>query len=228
MKNIKNNFGILFTVGLLMIIVFDYFDLDNFFYLFTCSLIRKFKFSLTCSMYYDLPIWDVLVSFGTIIAGYFAYRAIIQSNKQLETSNSPYLVMKNNLGVSVGPKIHMVEFKNVSSTGLAANVRITADSNGRILIGDSSNADSKDLSPNQSDSLAVDENKLIQGLVTQGIKINKNIVEEVDSLKLFLWYEDIFGNKYKTTSLFVKSDDIKPKSENHFLKIKSNLVEKVK
>lgn len=206
-----------------LIIVLDFYDIDNLIYLSFCPLIRIQKYSLTCAVYYDLPIWEVLTSFGTVIAGFFAYKAIIQSNKQFMLNNKPNLVACDNLGVSGSPpEIFSIHFKNVSN-GYATNIKITADSSRSVLIGDSSNPDIQDLGPNGKSYLAIDSSKLKAGLIFQNIHIKNNVLKEIDHINLYLWYEDLSGHKYKTTSSFVKEN-----SKSHFLKIANNLIEEIR
>lgn len=157
---------VLITLIILIVAFIDVSNLDNILYLTVCSILK----SSSCTGYYDLPIWEVATSVGSIGAIYFAYLAIIQSNKQLEIEQSPYVVMNDRIITNAKNVLHNISLKNIGK-GMAKSIISTADPEGKISIIEGSNPHSIDLGSNQPyTTWAIDEGKVIKGLNKQGKK----------------------------------------------------------
>lgn len=217
---------VLLIVGLTF--CFDFINIDKFFYKIACKIVDVF-FDVVCFDYYDIPIWQAAGTFGTLAALYFAYRAIIQSNLQLEADQTPYLVMKNHiLLANENSRMHAVMFENIGK-GIAANITLTADPNGIISIIEGSNPHTVNLGSNQpNNGWAIDENRVIEGLRLQGKKIKSSIIGEIpDENKvvnkadcdfyLYFWYYNQSGKRFVTKT--------KIRHSGHFLKVMENKVQ---
>lgn len=83
--------------------------------------IKKNWFGRECATYrYDLPFWEVLVSLGTILAAYFAYAAIKQSNRQLNIGLTPYLVLVDRVTTNADNTVQSITVENVGKGLLAS------------------------------------------------------------------------------------------------------------
>lgn len=225
---------------LLFLIVFlsflDLSNLDNELHSTLCDFLNL-NSSITCLDYYDLPIWEVFVTFGTILTAIIALKAINQSNKQMELEQTPYVVLKD--GVVTAPstqkpkgKLHSVSIKNVGK-GSSYNIRLTADPKGQISIIEGSNPNSIDLGISESyTTWAIDEECVIKGFKEQNITISHSVMNELPNendleakdlekadFKFYIWYEDNMGRRYKTTTTVRYS--------GLFLKIMNNKFEKI-
>lgn len=67
-------------------------------------------FESNCPDFYDLPIWEVAVAFGTLATAYFAFAAIRESNKRLKIEQTPYVVVQH---VEKKPSMVEISIKNV-------------------------------------------------------------------------------------------------------------------
>lgn len=206
----------------------DLSNLDRYLHKEVCLILGLF-FDTTCTDFYDLPIWEVSVSFGTLAAVYFAYAAIEQSNRQLEVEQTPYVVMKDRIVTAGEGRLHVVSLKNVGK-GMAINLTATADPEGKVSIIEGSNPHSIDLASGEyNNNWAIDEGQVIEGLKAQGKKVKsfviKEIPDEVDldegnkpdsEFLLYFWYEDQIGHKYKTETTI--------RHAGYFLKVMANKV----
>lgn len=225
----------LLTIFLLILLaVFtDLSNLDSLLHKGLCTLFGK-VFSAVCPDYYDLPIWEVGVSFGTVAAALFAYKAIIESNRRLEIEQTPYVVLKERVytaGSGRSEHLHIISLKNV---GKASAVRIiaTTDPEGEISIIEGSNPHSIDLAPAEPhNNWAIDEQRVIEGLAKQG-KIVRSVVRDIPDentlrvdqkdkadFNLFIWYENQQGNRYQTI--------VKIRHSGVFFKVMENKFEKI-
>lgn len=223
---------VVFLLLLCSLIFFDISNLDSVAFKWVCDLIKSFGFNSSCPDYYDLPIWEVSVTIGTMSAAYYAYAGIREANKRLEIEQSPYLVMQDRI-LTAGPtnRLHIISLKNIGK-GRAINITATADPVGKISIIDGSNPHSIDLNSGESyRNWAIDEQRVIEGLVGQGKQIT-NVMDDIpdeNSLSgelkqqsdfyLFLWYEDQLGKRYKTETTF--------RHAGHFFKVMKNTVDKI-
>lgn len=220
------------VVALIVVLAFffDFLNLDSSSYKVTCNVADTI-FDLSCPDYYDLPIWQAAATFGSLAALYFAYRAITQSNLQLEAEQTPYVVMKGHIGMANNNQTtHIVMFENIGK-GLAANIRLTADPQGKISAIDGSNPHTVNLGSGQyNNGWAVDEHKIILGLQQQGLSVTNSVINEIpdenvvanpDEADFFLyfWYSDQPGNRYCT--------ETKIRHSGHFLKVMENKVKKL-
>lgn len=210
----NNAYIILLIVGAL--IFFDFSNFDRTMYLFSCNVASSI-FPVICTNFYDIPIWEATITFGTIAAAYFAYAAIAESNKRLEIEQTPHLVFSNHIGSAHNNNLNQlinVQLKNIGK-GRAVNVRITADDKKRISIVEGSNSNSIDLKEGENMSWAIDEGQVIKGLKVMGTMITSTIFETIpdenildenekdkSDLYLYLWYEDQLHQKYKTIGKF--------------------------
>jgi hypothetical protein len=224
---------IFIILSVIAISIFDISGLDSISYKLLCSLIALL-FKNVCPDFYDLPIWQVAVAVGTISAAYFAYRAIRESNRRLEIEQSPHIVIKDRLFFGgFGNKASGISIVNVGR-GSAINIRATADPEGKISIIDGSNPHAVDLNPEgYNNGWAVDEARIIDGLLKQGIEIKNSLWDETpdeqnlpekemykSEFYLFLWYDDRMGNRYMTKTKF--------RNNNGFFKVMENKFEKLK
>lgn len=220
----------------LVVILVDFSDLDTSVHTWVCGyFVRK------CSLYlFDLPFWEVLVSLGTLLAAYFAYAAIMQSNKQLSLELTPYLVLISRIHTSSDNSVIGIEVENVGK-GTAVNARVSADSEGKISLADSSNPHSQNISAGKRATWAIDDNQLKSGLVAQDViskatltKLPKSIhvfdiipdelalldkEKDKSDFNIYLWYEDQLSNKLRTKVVVRHS--------GYFLKVMSHTVEKI-
>lgn len=210
--------------------LFDFLNLDRSSYKVACSVADTI-FDVFCPDYYDLPIWQAAATFGSLAALYFAYRAIIQSSKQLEAEQTPYVVMKNHIVmVDNSTRMHMVMFENIGK-GLAANITLTADPEGKISIIEGSNPHTVNLGSGQYDNgWAVDEARVIEGLQLQGKNITTNVISDIpdensvadkneSDFYLYYWYQDQTGQKYLTKT--------KIRHSGNFLKVMENKIRRL-
>lgn len=213
------------------LIFFDISNLDSVVFKWACSVIKFFGFKTSCPDYYDLPIWEVSVTMGTLSAAYYAYAGIREANKRLEIEQSPYLVIKDRI-YTAGPtdRLHLISLKNIGK-GRAINIKATADPEGLISIIDGTNPHSIDLNSGEPHlGWAIDEQRVVEGLLKQGKKVtcvandipDENALSEEQKVQadfyLYLWYEDQLGNGYKTETTFRHS--------GHFFKVMKNIVSK--
>lgn len=231
MKKVFHENPILVIVIILVLVAcFDFFNMDKNSYDFVCKLTNTI-FKLTCSNYYDLPIWQVSATFGSLAALYFAYRAITQSNLQLEIEQTPYVVMKGSIGmVDNNQRMHVVMFENIGK-GLAANITLTVDPEAKISVIESSNPHTVNLGSGQyNNGWAVDEDQVIKGLKLQGKNITRSVIMDMPDEKtssnvddcdfhLYYWYEDQTGKKYQTKTKIRRS--------GFFLKVMENKVRRL-
>lgn len=220
------------AIVILLISFLDFSNIDSVIYKFTCTLISP-PFLTVCPDYYDLPIWETATSVGTLSALYFAYRAIRQSNIQLEAEQTPYVVMKSNIGMATiegQSRMHIVMFENIGR-GLASNITLTSDPEGQVSIIDGTNPHSVNLGSGQfNNGWAIDETEVILGLKKQGLKIKSSVIKDIpdenkvadtnlSDFHLFFWYSDQVGKKYKTIA--------KIRHSGSFLKVMENQVVKL-
>jgi len=217
---------------LFLVLIFDIGNIDNIIYQYFCVFVSWLNFTTFCPKYYDIQIWDFLIVVGTISAGYFAYRALIESNKRLEIEQSPYIVFTDRITTNAHNQVHTISLKNIGR-GSAMNIIATADPQGLISIIDGSNPHSIDLLRGEYNTgWAINENRTTEGLKQQGIFIKKTILEDIpdenkltneekdkSDFNLFLWYRDQLENKYKTVGKFRHS--------GYFLKLMDNKIYKV-
>jgi hypothetical protein len=192
MSNFKS-FGVIIAIFILVISVLDFINWDNITYLFICNELQTIRFISFCISYYDLPIWDVLTSFGTILAGYFAYRALAQSNKQLQAELTPYIV-SGNIG-NEGNFRKTIQLKNIGK-GVALKLYLSSDAYGKHRI----------QHPSLPEYQYVEFGKEFTTLMLDEVISTKiDFLEEGEGITLYFWYQDIAGNKYRTISVFRKS-----------------------
>lgn len=224
-----------------VICLVDVSNLDNAFYQIFCFLTSKLGFHTYCARYYDIQIWDLFVTIGTLSAGYFAYLAVQESNVRLEIEQSPYVVFSDRIiTADLSRTMHVISIKNIGR-GSALRIIATADPDGKISIIDGSNPHSIDLAQSQgNNSWAVDEARVREGLIKQGISLNhvvslkqKTLVEDgipdenrlepeekyKADFNLYLWYGDQMQNKYVTIGKFRHS--------GYFLKLMENQIKKI-
>lgn len=227
------------AIILIALCFFDLTNLDSFVYKSICLLLKFFQFKAVCPDFYDLPIWEVSVAFGTISAAYYAYQAIEESNKRLRLDQEPDVRIKDRISTAGSMnQLHTISLKNYGK-GRALNITATADPEGKISIIEGSNPHSIDLGPGDYNTgWAIDEQQVIKGLVAQGIIIKpvkraiplmsegmpaehmlKEGEEDKSDFRFYLWYEDQLGNKYKTIT--------KIRHSGNFFKVMENRVEKL-
>lgn len=108
---------IFFIIFTSILIVVDISNLDSLLHKVFCNILGL-TFKTICPDFYDLPIWEVAVAFGTIAAAYFAYTAILESNKRLKIEQTPHVVLdciireNNRYGFVIknigrGPAVHI-------------------------------------------------------------------------------------------------------------------------
>lgn len=234
----KNPILVIFIV-LLFVVFVDISNLDSLLYKILCSTFGL-VFKTICPDFYDLPIWEVAVAFGTLTAAYYAYSAIRESNKRLRLEQEPDVRLTQRIGTaSPLNELHTISLKNFGK-GRAVNITATADPEGTIFIIEGSNPHSIDLGPGDYNTgWAIDESQVIKGLAKQDIIIKASkkgatplVIEGIpdeNKLKegekdgadfyLYLWYEDQLGNRYRTAT--------KIRHSGYFLKVMENKVERV-
>ena len=209
----------------------DLSNLDRYLHKGICSTL-DLVFETSCPDFYDLPIWEVAVSFGTLAVVYFAYAAIDQSNRQMEVEQTPYVTMKDRIVATGEGRLHVISLKNVGR-GMAVNLRATADPDGKISMIEGSNPYSIDLGSGEyNNSWAIDEGQVIKGLQAQGKTVQNSVINEIpdeaglqeeekdkSEFSLYYWYEDQIGHKYKT--------ETKIRHSGHFLKVMVNGVSRI-
>ena len=227
----KNKPIITISLLILLALLVDLSNIDSELHKVLCLTLGK-VFRTICPDFYDLPIWEVAVAFGTLTAAYYAYTAIKESNRRLRLEQEPDVRIKDRVQTAMTPnssRLHLISLKNYGK-GRAVNITATADPEGKISIIDGSNPNCIDLGPADINSgWAIDESQVIKGLAKQGI-IVKSVVKEVPDEKkvqedekhkadfnLYLWYEDQLGTKYKTRT--------KIRNSGGFFKVMENKVE---
>lgn len=216
---------------LLIISIFIFVDLSNL----DSSIYKQICFLLffnkICPDFYDLPIWQVSVSIGTISAAYFAFIALTESNRHFDLEQTPHVVIKDRIITDAANKLHVIMLKNIGK-GSAASITATADPDGKISIINGSNPHSIELTSGEPhNNWAIDENRVVEGLRKQGIHVNSSVFNEIPDenslsvdqkdkadFKLFLWYSDQRDNKYKTETTIRHSGP--------FMKVMKNKVER--
>lgn len=214
----------------------DFSDLDTFIHEHICTW-----FGRECATYrYDLPFWEVLVSLGTILAAYFAYAAIKQSNRQLNIGLTPYLVLVDRVTTNADNTVQSITVENVGK-GSAINVWLSSDQIGGTPLADSSNPHSHNISPGKRVSWALDDNQLKKGLITQRIISQLDFIalpkstpafdiipdeltlEDHEKYKsdfhIYIWYEDQTPTKWRTT--------VTVRHSGYFLKVMGHVIESV-
>jgi|GEM_PF-3472506 len=226
----------LVIVSIFVVIIFtDISGVDAYIHSLLCFPFAKIPDKVVCPDYYDIPFWSLFEVTGVfataIIAIWVGIKSISQSNKQLEIEQTPHVVMKDHLQLagSSHQHLHMVFVTNVGR-GAALNVHVTSDPAGKVSAADGSNPHSKNIGSGANDSWAIDEGHVIVGLKKQGIQVSNSVVLEIpdentcrdpheSEFKLFFWYEDQMGNKYKTISYI--------RHCGHFFKVMKNDKEKI-
>lgn len=127
-------------------------------------------------------IWSAIVAFGTISAGYFAYKALDQSNKQLKDQQKPYIVSGN-----MNYDKTAIQFKNIGN-GVALNVFVSTDPDGKRRAED----------PHLPENQYVESGRELTTLMTDP----KKITVKDGKITLYIHYKDIFKCKYRTISEF--------------------------
>lgn len=226
----KSRIAYSIAILVLLLIIVDLSNIDSLLHKWLCTLFGTI-FPTVCPDYYDLPIWEASVAFGTLSAAYFAYGAIRESNKRLELEQAPYVVLQYNISLA-SDRLHTISVKNTGK-GLAANIRATTDPKGEISIIEVSNSHTIELKSGEVNTgWAIDENQVIKGLKKQGVNIISSIVKEIPKeedlsdeeksradFHIFLWYEDQMGYKYMTV--------IKIRHSGYFFKVMENKVQKI-
>lgn len=203
----------LLTLALLFI---DFSNIDRWLYKSSCTIFSNF-FPMSCPDYFDIPIWEAGVVFGTIAAAYYAYAAIAEASKRLELDQAPYVVFTSKIIMSGNnpPRFHVVSLENIGK-GRATNITISADDQNRLSIAEGSNSHSINLKDGEHNTgWGVDEEQVIKGLALQGREIVISVFSEIpdemtlsedekekSDIFLYLWYEDQIGIKYRTIGKF--------------------------
>lgn len=193
LKNVtNNNFNNLKFILLVLLIIgiVDFINWDNSIYQIICNNL-KFKFITFCGNYYDLPIWAVLESFGTIIAGVFALLAIIQSNKQLEGEQTPHIVPGN-----ISWPLTNIDIKNIGP-GPAFRVSITSDKEGKLEI--------RNQAIPRYANLGIEKENIMfdQEYYLSLLNINREgLGNYTKEITLYIWYESASKKRYRTIAKF--------------------------
>lgn len=231
----KNRPLAMILLGSILIGFLDLSNIDRTLYKMGCLLLKGLL-PAVCPDFYDLPIWEVGITFGTLTAAYYAYAGIRESNKRLELEQTPHVVFNDKIVTAADidgiQRLHTVSLENVGK-GRAINITATADPEGKISMIEGSNSHSIDLAPGgHYTSWAIDEGQVIKGLAKQGIKVisisndipDENILKDDEKdkadFRLFLWYEDQIGNHYKTTGKFRRAGIFLKKMENRVDKLR--------
>jgi hypothetical protein len=177
--------------------------------------------------------WDMGVSIGTLLAAFFAFRAVRQTSKQLEIEQTPYIVMSDRISTAAEGRMHTISLKNIGR-GSAINVTVTSDPEGKISIIEGTNPHSINLSSAEPhNGWAIDESRVIEGLKIQGIEIKKSISQELpdennakneNEIKksdffIYIWYKNQYGHRYKTEAKMRHSGPFFKVMENNFKKL---------
>lgn len=123
-----------------------------------------------CSWHWQ-SFWEALGALGTISAGYFAYRAIKESNRQRELEQKPQLLVGN----MNYPKADGINIRNIGR-GQAQNIRITSDIAGKKSLLDEHVPLSTSLVSGESVSLMLD-----------GVKVRNIIGNEKYLISFLMW-----------------------------------------
>lgn len=166
----------------IIIFLLDFTDFDTNIHYWACNV-----FNRQCAEYkWDLPFWEVIVSFGTIIAAYYAARNIRLVAEIEESKYMPVLKIGegeiNYLGTEVKiPVINIGEgvALKVSLYMIGVNEKVIIDGMFDIGSGDKI-------------IFGVGDDKKELGLV--GLISNNNL----EKISLLLEYEDILGSKFKS------------------------------
>jgi hypothetical protein len=134
-----------------------------------------------------MQVWDVAIAVGTILAAYFAYKAINQSNKQLEVEQEPYVVVNSSINLISNGR-HMITLKNV---GRGSALRITCSV-------DKEDKDKPFFETTESHSYNLSMNDHITAQANDSVidKIKQNIVNNKDGFYIF--YKSQLGKAYIT------------------------------
>ncbi len=157
-------------------------------------------------------IWNLLTSIGTIAAAFLAYKALNQSNRQLQGEQRPYIVAGN-----ISYNGNDIQFKNVGK-GTAFNLYVSSDPKGNVHIQHPSLPEFQFIEPGKElTTLMVDENRIISyyGLNKQ----LKHLNELKEEFHLYFWYKDVSGKHYRTQSTFKKSGLNLKSIDNQFTEI---------
>lgn len=183
-----NNLALDILILSVLIVIVDFLNIDNSIYQIVCLNLKSWHIIIDCQQYYDLPLWQVLTSFGTILAGLFAYQAINQQNKQLHANQTPIIVTPFGLGVNKDS----ISIKNVGK-GVALKIFVTLDYEGK-------NSAQKTSSPDLSYAVPTNSSQQDSVIQLDSNKVSKSINRNM--IILFVHYSDSEKNLYTTQAIF--------------------------